>query len=175
MNEVEVKILEINRKEVESKLKKLGAKKVYDGEIFAYYFDTSFDSLKKKNLILRLRQKDNCNELTLKQKVESNDMKINKEYEVLVNDFKIAKQIVEILGYKVINIFHKHRTSYKLNDARFEIDTPKDMKIPCFLEIESDNKKTVEKYIKLLGFRMNDALNYTYEDVVNYYKKNKKS
>jgi hypothetical protein len=46
MEEIEVKILEVNRKELEKKLIKLGAKKTFEGEISATFFDFKDRSIK---------------------------------------------------------------------------------------------------------------------------------
>ena len=47
MEEHEVKILEVNRKEVEKKLIKLGAKKIFDGNLQTIFFDFNDKSILK--------------------------------------------------------------------------------------------------------------------------------
>ncbi|RMF55698.1 hypothetical protein D6745_01290 [Candidatus Woesearchaeota archaeon] len=55
MNEVEVKILEIDAEKVRKKLEELGAKKVYEGKVDSIIHDFDDERLKSEGLMLRLR------------------------------------------------------------------------------------------------------------------------
>jgi len=79
------------------------------------------------------------------------------------------KNILEKIGLKVIWKVEKHRTSFVLENARFEIDSFPG--IPTFLEIEAENEKELEKYSKLLGFSLKEGKPWTIREVLKYYKK----
>ena len=55
MLEIEAKILEIDKKDLETKLRRLGAKKTRERKVESQFFDFSKNSLRKKGTILRLR------------------------------------------------------------------------------------------------------------------------
>lgn len=130
MNEKEIKILDID-KSVENKLLSLGAKKIFDDDIHAIYFDIP-DTL-------RLRKEGTAIKLTHKKLISKDPIKIMDETEITVSDFDSTLKILISLGYKPLRTIHKHRISYKIDDTRFEIDTHLDefSFIPTFLEIES--------------------------------------
>ena len=164
MKEIEVKILEINKTQIERKLKSLGAKKVFDGDVYAIYF-------KNKNNTIRLRKKGNKSYLTVKLKLRSKKAKVREEHEIEVSDFEITKKILELLGLKKYINQKKHRTSYKIKDTIFEIDkySGKYSRIPAFLEIEGKKVNEIYKYAKLLGFKEEQCKPWTGKDLIEYY------
>ena len=56
MKELEVKILEVNRKKVEEILASCGAKKIFDGDIQTLFFDFKDGTIIKAKDVLRLRK-----------------------------------------------------------------------------------------------------------------------
>ena len=114
MKETEVKILDINEVEIETKLIFLGAQKIYDGEMTAVFFENGFGNL-------RLRKIGDKAFLTFKKKVIAKNVKIADEYESEV-DYENTKIIFEKLGYKIKMTSHKHRISYRLKNVQFEIE-----------------------------------------------------
>lgn len=154
--EIEIKILEINKKEMINKLIQLGAKKIIDDNVLAYYFDKD-NNFSKKGIILRLRKIGNKNYLTFKEKISDKEVSLREEYETEINDFDNMKLILLNLGYQIIATIEKHRTSFKINETLFEIDEHlnENSFIPCLMEIESTNKENINKYIKLLNIKKN--------------------
>jgi adenylate cyclase class IV len=67
MQEVEVKILEINEEKVIDVLTKLKATKVFDGEIATFFLDFEDCRIHKRKDVLRLRQEGNVIKLTFKK------------------------------------------------------------------------------------------------------------
>ena len=68
MKEVEVKILEVKRKNIEETLARLGAKKVFDGDIQTLFFDFKDGKIIKAKDVLRLRKEEEDKiELTYKK------------------------------------------------------------------------------------------------------------
>ncbi len=169
MEEIEVKILEIDVKEIEEKLKKIGAEKVFEGEIVSIYFDFPGKLLEKEGKILRLRQKGNLVILTYKELISQDKAKIMDEYELEVDDFSSMKRIFEGVGLFPLYQFNKHRTTYKLNQAHFEID--KYPGIPAFLEIEAPDLNTIDEIVSELGFSREKVNSYSIKDVLEYYDK----
>ena len=58
-NEIEIKILEINKKEITNRLKKIGAKKILDARLKVYFFDFPDKRLTLKHSAIRVRQEGN--------------------------------------------------------------------------------------------------------------------
>ncbi|MDP3640425.1 MAG: class IV adenylate cyclase [Nanoarchaeota archaeon] len=176
MKEIEVKILEVDVGEIERKLLDCGAKRVFDGEIVASYFDFSDNSLGQQQKVLRLRQVGKSTELALKVQEDADDAeaKIRQEYQVLVSEPEIARQILEGLGLRECRKIQKHRSSYCFADPaggaiHFELDTFPD--IPTFLEIEAPTLDEVYRYVATLGFSREDAKPWSFADVLRHYGK----
>jgi len=167
MNEVEVKILNIDRKKIEAKLISLGAKKVFDDKVSALFFKSKTDK-PHKHLQLRLRTEGTKAVLTLKTRIPDKELKIRDEHEVEVSDFNEMQIILEGLGYIIYKKTRKHRTSYALDDAHFEFDKYLDEFdfIPEFLEIEATTPKTIHKYADLLGIKKEDCKPWSLKDIL---------
>jgi adenylate cyclase class 2 len=171
MKEIEIKVLEIDRKAVETRLVSLGAKKVFDGEIHALYYDFTNASLKESGCALRLRLEGTKSVLCLKKLVESKEAKIREEHELEVSDFNTMKFLLEGLGLKAWLEMKKHRTSYEFRGAHFEIDEYHGTYdyIPLFLEIEGPDIETIHACAELLGFTLNDCKPWDILEVAAYY------
>lgn len=171
MKEIEIKILGIDRVSVEERLVSLGAKKVFDGEIHALYYDFTNASLKNSGCALRLRLEGMKSVLCLKKFVESKEAKIREEYEIEVSDFNTMQYLLEGLGLKAWLEMKKHRTSYAFRGAHFELDEYHDAYnyIPRFLEIEGPDIETIYACAELLGFTKNDCKPWDILQVAAYY------
>ena len=104
MKEIEVKILDISRKEIESKLISLGAKKILDNEINAVFFDFKDGSIRNNKKTIRLRQEGSKTFLTFKEAAEKNNnsnAKIREEHQVEVSDFYITKKCCKKLNISI--------------------------------------------------------------------------
>ena len=177
MKEIEVKILDISRKEIESKLISLGAKKILDNEINAVFFDFKDGSIRNNKKTIRLRQEGSKTFLTFKEAAEKNNnsnAKIREEHQVEVSDFYITKILLESLGLSERLVLKKHRTSYQLENVHFEIDKHlgKYGFIPEFMEIEAEDINLIYKYAQLLGFTKEDCKPWSLSDLEKHYKEN---
>jgi adenylate cyclase, class 2 len=168
MNEVEIKFLEVDKDAIIAQLEDLGAKRVFEGDIDARYFDTDSKKLKKQNITLRLRTRGDIIELTCKERNDTKEIKSCKETEINVSDMDAMISILATLSLKEYRRITKHRISYLLDDIHFELDTPKGL--PTFLEIEADKKKTVQKGAKMLGLSLKDGKPWSTRQVIEYYK-----
>ncbi|HUK84292.1 MAG TPA: CYTH domain-containing protein [Candidatus Acidoferrum sp.] len=178
MKEIEAKILEVNRPKIEKTLTSLGAKKIFDGDIQTFFFDSKEHTIIKSKDVLRLRKEQNKTELTYKKVHFTETSKDAEEYSVEISDFYTMKTILENIGLFVIESMEKHRVSYVLDQARFDIDCYYGdfAYIPEFLEIEAENSDSIHKYAGFLGFKPEDCLPWSTQDIIQYYssKKEKK-
>lgn len=172
MKEIEVKILEINRAEVETKLGKIGAKKVFDGVVESWIFDFEDGSLKASKSFLRLRKQGEETYLTFKKRISDEDAKIDDEHEVRVSDLEIMREIIDSLGFKELDYYKKKRTSYILDDVHFELEKleGKYSFIPEFLEIEAPGVKVLYECVEKLGFKKEDCKSWGGRKLIRHYK-----
>jgi adenylate cyclase class 2 len=174
-NEIEVKVLEIDRNKIETKLLSLGAKKVFDDEIYALHFDDDDKSIKSSGKVLRLRKEGHENTFTLKikDKDKSKEVKFVEETELNISDFEKMRFIIENIGFKMIDDSRKHRTSYKLDNMSFEFDKliGRYSHIPEYLEIEAYSESDLNKAIEILELDKKNCLPWSQPDVVRYYEK----
>ncbi|MBN2141896.1 class IV adenylate cyclase [Candidatus Woesearchaeota archaeon] len=169
MEEVEVKFLDIDKKAVIAKLEALGAEKVFEGEIIPSFFDYPGDPLRAKDQILRLRKKGDETELAFKQKKNYPEAKVAEETELNVDDFEIMKKILLKLGMVEVVRHPKHRISYRLDGAQYEIDEYDG--IPAYIEIETSSIETLKKAVEKIGFHMKDSKPWSGRQLLRHYKK----
>lgn len=166
MDEIEVKVLDIDKNAVIATLNSLSATKVFDGTMNTIYFTS--DTL-REGQSLRIRQKGETCIITYKQHKPDNDVKICDEHEIVVDDFEKARHLLTSLGYAEKTSDQRHRTSYRLHNALVEIDTHAD--IPPFLEIEAPSKDDILTIAQLLGFTANDLRPWSGTQVREFYTK----
>lgn len=158
MNEIEVKVLNIDKDEIERKLINLGAKLVKDEDQVNMRFDTIDNYLKKNcNGYLRIRKTKNyingksTNTLTLKKNISRNNCRINEEIETEISNVEEMIKILNELNYIMKAPADKHRRSYIYDDILFEIDEwDKKVYAKPYLEIEVKHEEKLEQAIKLL-------------------------
>ncbi len=176
MNEIEVKILGVNPKEIKKKLKKLGAKTVFENRtVHAMCYDFPDRSVRKAGNHIRLRKVGKKVEITFKTLKSKKKYKNNYEVDVPVDNFESAHRFFSKLGLKKYADYRKKRSRYRIGKYQYEID--KYPGIPHFVEVEvkSDNVqkavKELEKAVKLLGYTMADTKPWNTFEVHKYYKK----
>ncbi len=179
MEEIEVKVIEVNKAGIEKKLKSLGAKKAFSGKIEAIIMDFPDKRLKKSGQILRLRKMTADNGevkciLTHKHaKKKSAKVKTAKETEFEIGSFDGMKEVLMEAGLVQIGGMDKHRTSWAIGKSHVEIEEylGKFKYVPCFLEIESPSAKEVYAVAKKIGIEKKDCLPWSSWDLVEYYDK----
>ncbi len=159
MDEIELKILEINRSAVLQKLKRLHARKIFSGILKTVYFDFPHNELRARSQVLRLRRIKGKNFLTFKSRLPSNQTVFSEEIEFEVGDFEKASHFLEHLGFKPVLSYQKKRVSYRLGNTRLELDQwlGRFKKIPLYLELEAHREKELFVALKKLGFSKKDA------------------
>ena len=173
MYETEIKILDINREEIEEKLLSLMAGKIFDDEIHAIYYDSGDNAIRKNRNTFRLRKEGKRSVLTFKRYIENREAKVREEKEVEVADFDAMRSILESIGFSVWFEMKKHRTTYECEGIHFELDKYHDKHdyIPEFLEIEGTDMEKIYKYVELLGFNKDDCKPWDAIQVAEYYLK----
>lgn len=173
MKEIEAKILEVDRNQVVQILTQHGGKRVFDGFVETILYDFKDGSIFRAKNLLRLRKENNIVELTYKVVSGTVGAKIAEEYTVEVSDLENAKKILGLIGLIVEGYMRKHRESYVLNGARFDIDkyNGKYSYIPEFLEIEAVNIKEIHNFALLLGFNEKDCLPWGTKELFEHYSK----
>ncbi|MEF2176038.1 MAG: CYTH domain-containing protein [Candidatus Absconditabacteria bacterium] len=187
-NEVEGKILEVNKDLLVDKLVGLGANEIAKTLVISEFFETNetinkgnnysnkiIDWLESNNLLngtnlkLRLRSIDGKVEITHKGVSESKELQDRIELNLLVDDFENAKGALAELGFKLIIRNEKQRISYELGDIRFDFDKYND--IPWLVEVESNSKEKVIQGAIILGYGEKDLKNLSITQLYKYYGK----
>lgn len=159
--EYECTMLEVNKEELEGKLKSLGAIKKGDYFQKRYTYNYLPDV---KGKWLRLRTNGEVSTLAIKNITDKNLIGGTQELEVEVSSFEDTRNILEELGFKHNNYQENKRTVYVLDEVEISIDTwPM---IPTYAEVEGKCEEDVLKVIDLIG------LNYevTNLDVASIYE-----
>lgn len=173
--EIEGKILEVNKKEIESKLKEIGAIKLFSNKKI---IQENYENKElKKNSSIRVRQFGNEILITFKEfKEQKNNLKNCKEMEFKVDtDFKNIQKLFLAMGLKKFQGVEKIRTSYRLRDITFDIDEViKPFKIPAYLEIEAKDYKEIEKTLQLLNIPKSKAKPWGTKQLLKHYEKMRK-
>jgi predicted adenylyl cyclase CyaB len=155
MKEIEVKIRNVDKAKIITKIEKLGAQKIFTGRVIDYRFDTPERDLSRQGKALRIRQKGKYIYLNLKGKKKSiQNITGRDEIGVKISNLKIMYKILNELGYIKIFELYKYRTEYRLDDITFDLDEY--IGLEPLLEIESDSYDKVKKYMKKLDLNPKD-------------------
>lgn len=171
MTEIEVKILEINREEMEKKLKALGAKKVRDEIMEAVIYFTG-DKWGEGDGI-RIRKEKGKVILTVKRALEGEDAKFMDEENIEVEDFDKMRNMMKLLGFKESVYYKKRRITYEVGDIEIVIDKYlEDLDyIPEYIEIEAPTKEKVYNMVQKLGYKDSDCNYFGFSQLYDYYTK----
>jgi len=167
MKEIEVKVLNIDVKAIERKLRSFGVKKIKSNELMKeMIFDYPDYRIKKGENLLRLRKIGHDNILTFKHSVEKQKFRVAEEYELKVDDGEKMKSIFFGLGLILTKTREKKRTTYKFGNVFFEID--RYPQIPTYLELEGP-KVEINNWIKRLEIDPKRVTNMNVSEVIRFY------
>lgn len=160
MEEIEVKFLNVDPKKLQRKLKKIGAKKVFEKLYKRRVFD--FPDLRFNDIGAWLRVRDEGDKVTMTWKrrigVKSHNGKYNdqsmEEIEIEVSDFDKVAKIIKKLGLEEKFYEENKRIRYVLDDIEFDIDHWPGLE--PYLEIEAESWDDIDKAIKLLDLNPKD-------------------
>ena len=158
--EKEAKFYVRDLKIIERKIKNLGGvivqPRVFESNL---RFDTHKRKLSASYQVLRLRQ-DTRARLTFKGPADPNsEVSARPEYEVEISDLNTGRHILEALGYEVITIYEKYRTSYFLDTVEISLD---EMPFGSFMEIEGSDTQHIQAMAGKLNLKWENrsALSY---------------
>ncbi len=169
MNEIEVKILEINRLQLENTIIGLGGRKYFEGRLDSIIYD-----INKKGEFVRLRREgDKGIIIEHKKRLHLVGAKSNEETPLKVYSFEEAKKFLGVLGYKEKTRSSKTRIGYEIPNVGIKFDFDKyheDLEhIPEFLEIEAYKMEDVFEYAQLLGFGKENCLSIDARELIDLY------
>ena len=159
--EYEVRVLDIDKEKLITKLEELNAKKKGEYSQKRYIYDII---PKDEHKWIRLRTNGKETTLTFK---DATVKKIDgtKESEIVVSDLETTNEILNQMGYFSRSYQENDRIRYILDDVELDIDSwPM---IPTYLEIEGKDEKSVLDMIEKLGLN-NEKV--TALDVQSVYK-----
>ncbi len=134
------------------------------------YFDTPEAELRRSDCGLRIRTAKPSDGgvkrsvLTYKGPRREGELKIRAEEEIVIDSPDTAHAILSALGYCPTVSFQKRRESFRLGQARIELDELPELGF--FLEIEAGNEKTVQATRKTLGLGNAPTITKTYAELV---------
>lgn len=172
MQEVEVKIFDIDVEATLAKLQNLGATYVGEKLLSAVLLDTPRRDLVRINGSLRLRKENEKAVITYKTLKSKNEFKSIKELEVEVSDYEKAKELLFAMGYNnIYRSYQKKRFEFILNNVTICVDKYLNEfeKIPVFVEIEGRSEQDVIKTMEILGIERSKAKNYALSDLIRIY------
>lgn len=169
-NEIEVKVLEIDKQDLISKLEKLWAIFVSEKKLSTKRF-----FFEDKDLSFRIRKFEDKNSqesfMTLKKSISNDKAVTNMELETTIWNFETMDNILTHLWFDNFITSSKIRTTYELNWVKFEIDEIE--WIPTFFEIEASSIEAIYKYVDLLWYEKSQ-ISLLWEGEVREMYKNKR-
>lgn len=155
MNEIEVKILEVDKEKIIETLKENNAEEIK--KVFQKNFVYTNTHTQFNKILLRVRDEGDDVFITVKGPAEIKDnVKIREEIELNVKDEAKIKRMLELLGFEKTKYYEYKREYYKLNGCTIEIIEA--FKVPIFLELEGTKEQIVDA-AKVLGYTEDDFFN----------------
>jgi adenylate cyclase class 2 len=158
--ETEAKFFVLDLSRIEARLRQIGAGLVQPRTYeINYRFDTPGQDLRRTGKVLRLR-KDNLARLTFKGTSNRREGVLSREeIEFVVEDFEKARQFLEALGYEMLLLYEKYRTTYKLVDTHIMLD---EVPYGNFVEIEGLDISSIKQAANSLSLRWEAAVSASY-------------
>jgi adenylate cyclase class 2 len=171
--EIEAKIKVEDHAAVRAKLEASGAKFIRDHLETNVIFDTEDRSLLAVDKGLRVRSakdaktgEETCT-VTYKGPRKHSAMKSREETEMKVESFTAAIHLLEQLRFIQVLSFEKKRQSWELGGCKVELaDLPH---LGCFVEIEGQSEKAIQKVQETLGLSKNPIVKTAYVGLMMTY------
>jgi adenylate cyclase class 2 len=145
--------------EFQQHIESLGAK-VVEARVYELNlrFDTPGLDLRRAAQVLRLRQ-DRRARLTYKdsESIVSGSLS-RRELEITVSDFGVTKELLEALGFEVVFIYEKYRTTYELDEVEVVLD---ELPYGQFVEVEGE-RNSLRTAAEKLGLDWEAAIPASY-------------
>lgn len=122
-------------------------------------FDTPANELSAAGRALRLRKDDRVR-MTYKGPSDVNsEVNSREELEVEVSDFATARKILKALGFQVVMIYEKFRTTWHLEDAEVVLD---ELPMGTFCEIEGHSPEQIRRIADALELKWDRRISTSY-------------
>ncbi len=173
MQEIEAKFYISNLKALEDKILALGAVLLEPRVLeINLRFDTPANVLQHNHRVLRLR-KDHSFHLTYKDNSSLQDgALVRREIEFNVSDHTAARQFLEALGYEVVVIYEKYRTTYSYQNSEVLLD---ELPYGNFCEIEGPDVNTIQQIAEDLEITWQNSIPMSYLALLEYLRNSKKT
>lgn len=151
MQEIETKVLDIDKTKVTEKLLELGAKKESHTRLVVDWYRTTSTVEGEEPWFLRVRSdSEGKHEVTWKAKSDIiGTTRKHKEINFLTNHPEEITDLFQEIGLEKYAHQEKDRDTFRLQDWQFDIDTYPG--IPPFVEIEGSNEEHVKEAVALLN------------------------
>lgn len=165
MQEIEAKFFVHDLTQIQRRLHQMEARLIHDrAHETNLRFDLPGGGLSSKGLVLRLRR-DSVSRLTYKSAgYEQQGILSRTEIELVVDDFENAKHLLESLGYQIMFVYEKYRTTYALDDVHIMLD---ELPYGEFIEIEGGELETIQAAAAGLNLNWEAAIAASYHSLFN--------
>lgn len=171
MNEIEVKVLDVDIYEVISTLKSFGCTPVKKEQQENYIYSLP-DSMKDIKGYVRIRRVKSLLDgttksiLCVKKIISQDSVKFCEEHETEVSSFSACSSILTSLNLRFLGRKDKLRESYLFNDTLIEIDTWNKEYFPePYLELEGESSEKIYETLTLLGIPHEKATSLCLEEI----------
>jgi len=122
-------------------------------------FDTPDGQLRAAHQVLRLRQDDKAHITFKGPNVMDADVFRREEIEFRARDYKAAKKLLEALGYQLVVVYEKFRTTYSLAGLHWMLD---ELPFGDFAEIEGMEANQIRAAAEALGLDWDRRVTHGY-------------
>jgi adenylate cyclase class 2 len=159
--EIEAKFYVRDLKAIEKRLVMLGAACIIPrGFEYNLRFDDGRNSLNRQHKVLRLRRSNDVR-MTYKGPAEQRGGALARtEIEIVVDNFDMAQQLIESLGYHVFGVYEKYRAMYDFEGALVTLD---ELPYGHFVEIEGENPASIVEVARKLALNPAAAIPASYQ------------
>jgi adenylate cyclase class 2 len=156
MDEIEVKVIDVDTENVKTKIIGLGGKLVKNEFQYNYIYELP-PHIENRDGYIRIRRIHDLNNdtykniLCIKKIISRAESKITEEHETPIDNLEEGLSFLNAMEIKRFGCFNKHRESYKLGDVLVEIDTWDKEHFPFpYIEIEAESSEKIYAALTLL-------------------------
>ena len=171
MNEIEVKVLDVDTTEVIKKLKSLGCSPVKKEQQENYIYSLP-DNMPDVKGYVRIRKVKSLIDgsistiLCIKKLLSQDSVKSCEEHETEISNFNECSSLLKALDLKFVGRKDKKRESYLYNDTLVEIDTwDKEYFPEPYMELEGESSEKIYETLTMLGIPHEKATSLCLEEI----------
>lgn len=153
MKEIEIKVLGVEKRVLERRIRALGGRRIGGGMMIVKHFDFPDGRLRRKGELIRVRTigRGTCEFAYKGPKIGVGKCKIREEIQTLAENPEAICRILLMTGMKETFYCEKKRASWAIGRACIDIDEyPKGI---IYAEIEGGSEKLVYRVLERLGLR----------------------